>query len=154
MSALLAAALAGEGLQLFGGLRQAKMAKAIGAMRQRLANQSATETIASGQRTALEQKRQADLLASRAIAVASAGGANTSDPTISKIVADIHGEGAYRAAIAMYEAESSAAKQQYEGNIAKIGGDISSRNKQISTIGTALSNGASIYAGYKKGIYG
>ena len=68
----------------------------------------AGQVTAASQREAMQQEKTARLMASRALAVAAASGAGASDPTVTKIIADITGEGAYRAALAMYEGEEEA----------------------------------------------
>ena len=40
----------------------------------------------------LAEQKNAELLASRAVAVAAAGGGSADDPTVNKIIADIEGE--------------------------------------------------------------
>jgi len=80
-------------------------------------NKMAAKTVeVSGQISAMEQRRQAKLVASRAVAVAAAGG-HVDD--ISNLLADIDGEGAYRASVALYEAGSEAERLRHEGRIAE-----------------------------------
>jgi hypothetical protein len=47
-----------------------------------------------------------DLVASRALAVAAASGAGVSDPTMVRVIANARGEGAVRAATALYEGQA------------------------------------------------
>ena len=145
-----AVAVAGSVVDAIGGKKNAKIAKAVGKMRNLSAQQNALEIVAAGQRRGLEEKRQSDILASRALAVAAAGGGNPDDPTISKIISDINGEGAYRAAVAMYEAESLSDKALYEGKIAEAGGEQSAKNITAQSAGSLLNAAGSLY----KGIYG
>lgn len=134
----------GTGLELYGLYKQAGMAKAMGRLRKQYAVKAAGETIAAGQREALEQRRQADILASRAIAVAAAGG-RSGDQSAQKIITDIQGEGAYRAAVAMYDAEEQSKKLLFEGKMAEYSGEQEAKNLKYKMIGTALSGGSSMY---------
>src|SRR3990167_1798671 len=61
--------------------------------------QAAGQERASSQRSAIEERRRASLIASRALALAGAGGGGVSDPGVANLLADIEGEGAYRAAV-------------------------------------------------------
>lgn len=74
----------------------------------RQAEQLAYQATATGQRNALEERRAAALLKSRALAVAAAGGAGVSDLTVVDILNNIRAEGAYSSAVAMYEGEDRA----------------------------------------------
>lgn len=68
----------------------------------------ASNTRASAQRAAAEEERNARLVASRGQAVAAASGAGAGDPTVVNLMADILGEGRYRALTALYEGEEQA----------------------------------------------
>lgn len=70
-----------------------------------------------GQREAVEERRQADIQQSRALALAAASGGGASDPTVMDIMARLAGEGEYRALSKMYSAETEA--QGYD-NAAKV----------------------------------
>lgn len=145
---------AGTALDIYGNIRSAKIASALGRMRQKAAKEAAMQTRASGQRAAMEEKRQAEIMASRAIAVAAASGGDTSDPSISKVIADIQGEGAYRAAVAMYNAEDEAKKLIYEGKMAKVSGQIEASNYRMQAVSSLLKGAGSMGATYKLGGYG
>jgi hypothetical protein len=92
---------------------------------------------ATAQRQAEEEKRKSRILQSRALAVAGASGAGVSDPTVFDIVSDLEGEGAYRAAVAMYEggqraegARRAAAASRYEGATGLASGSASSASQR------------------------
>lgn len=76
--------------------------------------QDAGQVIAASQRAGAEQKRQAGLVASRAVAVAAATGGSASDKTVSNIVARVKGEGAFRHAAILYQGASRARKMVIE----------------------------------------
>jgi hypothetical protein len=84
--------------------------------------QQAGQTLAAQQRVAIEERRKAELLASRALAVAGASGGGASDPTVVRLIAGIKGEGSYRASVALYRGEDQARRlrmgakaKRYEG---------------------------------------
>lgn len=109
----------GVGLSLIGANKQARGLKKTGerakqrAIEQDVFNESAAmQAMAAGQANAFEETRQSELMASRAVAVAAAGG---SVNDIGHLIADIHGEGAYRASLVLREAEQYAESLRFEG---------------------------------------
>lgn len=116
-------------------MRRGKVQKALNEV-------AATQEVAVGQRKALEAGRQADLMASRALAVASAGGAAQD---IDNLIADISSEGVYEANVAMYEAESKAEKLKYEGVLAERYGREEQVVSKTKTYATVLSGATKAY---------
>ena len=102
-----------------GQIQQGRYASAIGKAQQAYNNQAAQQQRAVAQREAFEEKRRTDLLVSRAVAVAGGG---AGDPTVLDIISDIEGEGAYRAAVAVYGGEARAQQLEYEGGLAAAQG--------------------------------
>ena len=109
---------------------------------------------ATGQMRALEEVRQAKLVASRAVAVAAAGGMVED---ILPLLADIEGEGAYRASIANMEAETEARRLKFEGQqgikYAKTVGDAERRKADAAMLpafGSLLTAGFDVYRRYGK----
>jgi hypothetical protein len=116
----------GAGLDMFGGFTTAKGIKATGKAALRAGERSRTRgyqqagyyNVAAGQAQAMgqiasfEDTRQAELIASRAVAVAAAGGYSED---IVNLLADIEGEGAYRASISLFEAETQAEQLRFAG---------------------------------------
>jgi hypothetical protein len=118
-------------------------------------DQQAGQEIAVAQRGAMEQRRRAKLVASRALAVSAASGGGASDPTVARIIADIEGEGAYRAATELYRGEESARKlrmaasgSRYEGALAERSGKIKSRAYKLQAFGDAAQMGGGMYQKY------
>lgn len=114
--------------------------------------QQAGQEIAAKQRSAAEQTRQANLLASRAIAVAGASGGGVSDPSVANLIADISGEGAYRAGVQLYQGEENARQLRmgsgaklYEGQVAAQGGDLKAQGFENAGLGAAFKGAESIY---------
>ena len=120
--------------------------------------QQAGQEIASSQRAASEERRRARIIASRSLALAAASGAGASDTTVSNLLADIEGEGAYRASLALYQGEESARKlrmgadgKRYEGQAAADGADIKASAYDLEAAGTVISGASSIYGKYNDG---
>jgi hypothetical protein len=112
--------------------------------------QQAGQTVAAQQRVALEEKRKANLVASRALAVAGASGAGATDPSVVNIIAGIKGEGAYRAAVALYRGEDQARKlrmgakaRRYEGAMLEEAGVREESAHEIAGTAALFSAGAS-----------
>ena len=96
---------------------------------------NAGQQLAASQREALEERRQANLVQSRAIALAAASGAGATDPSVAYLVGRIKGEGALRAANALYAGEDrarvlrmSAAAKKYEGLTAEEAGELNAQD--------------------------
>lgn len=142
-------------IDYFGMVEQGKIAR-INAARQKVfrdfamwnAERQGELAVAASQRQALEEHRQADLVASRALAVAAASGAGVSDPTVVDIISRTKGEGAYRAAVALYEGEERSRSMRVAG---AGGGDFSSvagTGYKAAALGGLLRGGISLYAKY------
>lgn len=86
------------------------------------AEEQAGIALALAQRRAAEERRQAGMDASRALAVAAASGGGVSDPTIVRLIANTRGEGVYRANVAMYEGEAQARKLRLEAAASRVAG--------------------------------
>lgn len=140
----------GTGLQAAGAYRRGKLARLYGRLQSQQYKASAKQAVASSQRAAFEEQRRAELMASRALAVAAAGGGGADDPTVTKIIADINGEGAYRAAVAMYEGEEAAKKLRFEAAQAEYLGEQEYKASKMSVVDTVLRGGGSLYAGLSK----
>src|SRR5574341_759638 len=146
----------GTVLQIGGALQQGEAAAAAGAAQQQAAEYEARQMeVAAGQRAAQEQRRQAKLVASRALALAAASGAGAADPTVVDIIGDITGEGAYRAAVALYEGEEQARTMRaqakatrYSGAVAEAGGRTQRQAAQIGAFGSLLAGAGSLYEKY------
>jgi hypothetical protein len=76
----------------------------------------ANEQRAASQRDAIDQRRQGNLVASRARALAAASGGGVNDPTVTGILGDIDTEAEYRALTARYRGESAATRTEFEGD--------------------------------------
>ena len=118
----------GAGLSVFGAAKEAggykdmaKAAKERGREQKAFNYVAAKQVVASGQAAMFEETRQAEIVASRAVAVAAAGGYIDD---IDHLIADINGEGAYRASLVMRDAEQEAEHLRFAGDqAAKYGAD-------------------------------
>ena len=139
-------AITGQVLQYAGQKKSGRLAARRGTDQRIYDEIAAGQAIAIGQRKGFEAQRQAKLLASRAVAIASAGGAGQD---IDHLIADIEGEGIYRSSLAMFEAESEAERLKFKGELEeKTGRDIK-RAQDTKALGTLLSAGGSLYRGTK-----
>lgn len=145
---------AGLALNIVGGLRGSRAARAEAARRRALANLNAQRRAASGQQAAFEEERQARLAQSRALAIAAASGRGAGPRTqgdAASIEADIGGEGAYRAALQVYEAEEDARMIRLGGQLEASALNDQARAGQIGTAASVFSGAASMYANYGGG---
>lgn len=117
--------------------------------------QQAAQEFAASQRLMMEELRNAQYVASRALAVAGASGGGVSDPTVMNIVTNIKSEGAYRAALALYDGEEKARTKrlaaritEIEGNDELAYGDYRKRAYQLEAIGALAEGASSLYARY------
>lgn len=147
---------AGAFIEIMGILEQGKMAR-IQAERARVfrefnmqqAEKEAGATIAISQRAAAEERRQANMAASRALAVASASGAGVSDPTIVRLLSNIKGEGAYRASVALYEGEARARAIRIQGFDSGFDDSASVQaGYRMAAAARGMRTGLSLYAKY------
>lgn len=120
--------------------------------------QSAVQEVAAAQRRALEERRRATLVASRAQAVAAASGAGASDTTVENIISDIAGEGEYRAGLAIYQGEESARRlrmgaqgARMEGSSIAQFGESRARAYNTAALGSLAGGAASLYTKYGMG---
>lgn len=122
------------------------------------AEELAGQAVATSQRAAEEERRQARLAASRSLAVAAASGGGVSDPTVVNLIASAHGEGAYRAGVAMYEGETKARKLRMEAIInrgagaeAQAVGIGREEGATLAALGTIYQGAATLYSRYGMG---
>ena len=122
------------------------------------AERQAGVAIAISQRQAAEERRQATLVASRALAVSASSGAGVSDPTMVRIIANARGEGAYRANVALYEGEAKARALRLDAVAGRVSGWEAQAEGAARDMGAALAgagatakSASSLYAKYGVG---
>ncbi len=150
----------------YSGQQQSAAAARVAAQRAQVAaqfeadqlNQNAGQAIAVSQAAAKEQLRQSRLVQSRAIAVAAAGGGGVSDDTIMRLVSKQAGEGAYRAAVALYGGEEKARQLRMAASTRLLEGEYSAESSiakagayETAGVGTLISGGGSLFAKYGMG---
>lgn len=154
--------LGGSVLQIFAQLEAGRLARVQGDRAKAMAQFEAFEgdrragiAIAVGQSQALEETRQATLVASRALAVAAASGAGVSDPTMVRVISNARGEGAVRAATALYEGQARSRALRTEAAMGRLSGDEAAADGAarqqgygLAAAGTGLMEAASLYAKY------
>ncbi len=156
------ASLIGLYLQIQGMRESGKMARIRGEM-ERVgyefqaweAERRAGTSIAISQRQSAEERRQANLVASRALAVSAASGAGVSDPTMVRVIANARGEGAVRAANALYEGQAraralrtDAALGRLSGSEADVTGQAIEGSYATAAKGAVLKESFGLYAKY------
>lgn len=151
------ASAAGAYGQYESGQEQKRQAKAQAVEREFEADQLdqiASNEKGAGQRRAAGERRKARIIESRALAVAAKDG-GASDPTVVDIISDIAAEGAYNAAIAMYEADEraanarmAAAARRFEGGNSLIAGRAAARAGAIRGTAGFFSDAGQIYGKY------
>ncbi len=151
MDKVITALEAGGGLlKTFGMFGAGRAARQAGKAQRAANERAAKRTVAVAQRESLEEKRKARLLASRALALAAAGGGGASDPSIVKLIADIEGEGAYRAGVALYRGQEDAAKLRYEGTLAEWSGQADQQTANLKGASALLETSGGLYAKYQR----
>lgn len=120
--------------------------------------QNAGQVIAASQRDALDQRRKADLAASRALALAAASGGGASDTTVVNIIAKLKGEGSYRSAVSLYRGESEARRmrmgataKRYEGAVAEEGGEFQAGAYETMAVGKLFETTGDLFSKYGGG---
>lgn len=111
------ASLASGALTAVGAIRQGQAADAAARFEARQLDARAKEAEAAGQQAALERRRQAEVLKSRAIAVAGASGTGVLDPDVINIVSGISavGEQNFQAELAQARGQAELQRSQAEG---------------------------------------
>lgn len=113
--------------------------------------QGAGQDRAASQRRAIEERRQARLVQSRAQAVAAASGAGALDADVVRNIADIEGEGEYRALTALYEGEDSAVGKETQAKMNRYQGRAARRAGNIAAMSTILQGASSMNSRYGGG---
>lgn len=137
--------LAGGAMGAFGALEEGDAAYKASEFQSLQAGMNINTALASGERGAIEEKRQADLVKSRIISVAAASGASASDPGVINLVARQEGYGALKAGMALYRGQEEARQQQMRADAAEYEGRMARRQSRISAISSMFMAGASAW---------
>lgn len=157
-------AIAGIALSVVSGFVQASNTLAAGRAEQQAARvrqqalehqadqarQTAGQERAAAQRDAIEQRRQARFLSSRALARAAASGAGAGDPTVENILGGIGAEGEFRALNELFigeerarNLETQAILKVFEGDQERRAGDVARRASRGTAFAQILGGTAS-----------
>lgn len=139
---LAVAGLAGAGLSAYGSIQQGKAAEKAAQFEAAQMESRAKEQEAAGQHAALERRRQTELLASRALAVAGASGAGTVDPDVIKIISGLQVEGERGFQTELYNARSGAEQLRSQAGATRYEGAQAKRAGTIRGVSTLLSGAA------------
>lgn len=133
--------VAGTALSAGGALMGGQAAKKAADFQAAQLDRNAIAVEASSQRAAIEERRKATLMQSRARAVAAAEGGTTTDIGVADVLAKIEAEGEFNALSALFEGRekaagvrTQAAGRRLEGKAAKTAGLL----KGISTVMTGV----------------
>lgn len=144
-------ALIGAAGTLFSASNQAD----AGSQEKELANYQASQlernagqSQAVAQRQAIEERRKARLLESRAQAVAAASGGGASDSTVVNLIGNIEKQGEYNALTALYNGDMQAANMKEEAGIRRKTGKAAAYAGQTQAASTILSGASSLYNKY------
>lgn len=124
-----------------GGATEAKASRYAAAQ----STQQAQQERAVGQRTALEERRQAEYLASRAQAVAASSGGGALDPGVVSVISNIKGVGEYKGLSAMYEGESRARAYEGQASSSMFRSGVQTTSGMVSAFDTILRGGSTLY---------
>jgi hypothetical protein len=105
---------------------------------------------ATAQRRASEERRQARLAGSRALALAAASGGGADDPSIVNLIADLEGEGEYRALSAMFEGETEARSKEEQAMANRRGAKTAKTVGGLKAAASIIGAGSSLYDRYGK----
>lgn len=103
---------------------------------------------ASSQRRGSEERRQAKLAGSRALALAAASGGGADDPSVVNLIAGIEGEGEYRALSALYEGETEARSKEEQAAANRRGAKSAKTAGALKAASSIIGAGSSLYDRY------
>lgn len=145
------ALVASTAVQAAGTLASGKAEKQASFSQAKQLNQQAGQERAASQRMALQNRREADVAASRATAFAAASGGSATDPTVTKIVSDIAGQGEFNALTSLYNGEERARGMEYGAKVKIAEGSNAKKASQTKALGTILSTASSLYGRFGNG---
>jgi hypothetical protein len=98
---------------------------------------------ATGQRQAIESRREARYIMSTARARAASSGAGSADPTVVNILADIEAGGEYNALSDLFTAEESARDEEFSANMRRREGRTAQNVGYANAAGSLLESASS-----------
>lgn len=141
--------LAGTALKVFGKIKAGNEAKRSADREAAQLRDEAAARRVEGQLSAQEEKRQARLVESRALAVSAASGGGVSNTTITNVLGDIHAEGDYRALMRRYSADTEAKGLEKSAANVQAGGRAARTGSRIGAATTLFTEGGDLWDKYK-----
>jgi hypothetical protein len=147
----------GQGVGAGNQFLQGFQAKQAADFQARQLDRNASNARATSQYAAENEADRAQLIASRALALAAASGGGASDPGVVSIMAKTAQEGAYRQQVALYEGESraqamelAADTRRYEGKVARNNGILNAAGSIFGATTTLMKGDAGNESLYKR----
>lgn len=131
-------------LGALGAVQQGNASNAAASYEAKQLDAQAMTERASGQRAAIEETRQAELVQSRARAVGAASGGGV-DAALAGAIAQ---EGKYRSLVSMWEGEERAVGREAQAAATRFDGAQQKKAGQINAFTTLLDGGSSLFAKY------
>lgn len=157
--AALAAQVIGTVVSTVGAIKQGNAERAMANSQAAQLEQRAGQDRARAQLAAAEERRQADIVSSRARALVAAGSGDTTDVGSQDILSGIGSEGEYRSLTQLYEGEERAKSNQYQASVARTEGKVKKQASMFAAASNLMGGASSIYdkyapAGGKKDVWG
>lgn len=140
------AMVAGSALKAVSAVQQGRAASSAANFRAQQLEQNAKAERATSQRQALESRRKIDLAASRATALAAAGGA--AGPSIQNILGGLGAEAEYAFGSELSAGENRAKGLETSAASARVEGKAAKRSGYMSALTTIAQTGSSLYNKY------
>lgn len=140
-----AAQFAGYGMTAMGQREEGAANLREGLIAANTLEMNAKQERAYSQRKAIEERREARLVSSRAKAIA---GGNSQDPSVQKALVDIETEGELRALNRLYEGDEQARGMNSQAAAARRGGADAFKGAYTRASGTILEGASSMYDKY------
>lgn len=143
-----AAQFAGYGSSAIGAIEEGAAARREGQINANTLEMNAGQTKAYAQRRAIQERRQARLVQSRAKVVMAKGGGSLDDPTARKITTDLDTEGEMRAMLELYQGDEEARGMRAQADAARRGGADAQKAANYRATATILEGASSLYDKY------
>lgn len=144
----LAAQVVGTVVSTMGALQQGKAADAAAKSQAMQLEARAKQQEAVAQQKAIEERRQADIVSSRARSLIAAGGGDTTDVGSQDVLSGIAGEGEYRSLLQLYEGKEAANASIFEANVKRAEGKAAKKSSKFAAASNLFSGSSSIYDKY------
>ena len=135
-------------MSAFGSLSQGKSAQRSHEFTAAQLDRNALAAEATSQREAIEERRKAELMKSRARAVAAAGGGTASDVGVMDIMAKMEREGEYNALTALFEGSEQAAGLRTGAMAERFTGAAKKKAGKIKAVSTLFSGAMKVAERY------